>query len=239
MRCITRDLKWGTPVPLAGFEDKVGGSEGGWVGAWVGAGRWWARGGRAEGASAAPPSPPHPPLHPHLTHTGLLRLVRRPNWIHLHHRGLLRRRLGQVVEEPRGGWEVAVGGSQSSASGLGAPVLRALPAPTPRSLPAHAPPPMHPHPPTHPGGGAGSVHGQGQRPLPHSHLPGNAAGHAGGGGRRAVKGEGGLERVRGGAQLAYTQNHTRAGALDDDALHLGDRVFELRGRQVLQVARRG
>lgn len=22
-RCITRDLKWGTPVPLAGFEDKV------------------------------------------------------------------------------------------------------------------------------------------------------------------------------------------------------------------------
>ena len=23
-RCITRDLKWGTPVPKAGFEDKVG-----------------------------------------------------------------------------------------------------------------------------------------------------------------------------------------------------------------------
>lgn len=23
-RCITRDLKWGTPVPLAGFESKVG-----------------------------------------------------------------------------------------------------------------------------------------------------------------------------------------------------------------------
>jgi methionyl-tRNA synthetase len=22
-RCITRDLKWGTPVPLPGFEDKV------------------------------------------------------------------------------------------------------------------------------------------------------------------------------------------------------------------------
>jgi methionyl-tRNA synthetase len=22
-RCITRDLKWGTPVPLEGFEDKV------------------------------------------------------------------------------------------------------------------------------------------------------------------------------------------------------------------------
>lgn len=22
-RCITRDLKWGTPVPKAGFEDKV------------------------------------------------------------------------------------------------------------------------------------------------------------------------------------------------------------------------
>ena len=22
-RCITRDLKWGTPVPLVGFEDKV------------------------------------------------------------------------------------------------------------------------------------------------------------------------------------------------------------------------
>ena len=22
-RCITRDLKWGTPVPRAGFEDKV------------------------------------------------------------------------------------------------------------------------------------------------------------------------------------------------------------------------
>lgn len=25
-RCITRDLKWGTPVPLDGFRDKVGGS---------------------------------------------------------------------------------------------------------------------------------------------------------------------------------------------------------------------
>lgn len=23
-RCITRDLKWGTPVPLDGFQDKVG-----------------------------------------------------------------------------------------------------------------------------------------------------------------------------------------------------------------------
>lgn len=23
LRCITRDLKWGTPVPLEGFEDKV------------------------------------------------------------------------------------------------------------------------------------------------------------------------------------------------------------------------
>lgn len=22
-RCITRDLKWGTPVPVPGFEDKV------------------------------------------------------------------------------------------------------------------------------------------------------------------------------------------------------------------------
>ena len=22
-RCITRDLKWGTPVPLEGFQDKV------------------------------------------------------------------------------------------------------------------------------------------------------------------------------------------------------------------------
>ena len=25
VRCITRDLKWGTPVPLDGYEDKVGG----------------------------------------------------------------------------------------------------------------------------------------------------------------------------------------------------------------------
>lgn len=24
-RCITRDLKWGTPVPRPGYEDKVGG----------------------------------------------------------------------------------------------------------------------------------------------------------------------------------------------------------------------
>ncbi len=24
LRCITRDLKWGTPVPMEGFEDKVG-----------------------------------------------------------------------------------------------------------------------------------------------------------------------------------------------------------------------
>jgi methionyl-tRNA synthetase len=24
VRCITRDLKWGTPVPLEGYQDKVG-----------------------------------------------------------------------------------------------------------------------------------------------------------------------------------------------------------------------
>ncbi len=25
VRCITRDLKWGTPVPLEGYEDKASG----------------------------------------------------------------------------------------------------------------------------------------------------------------------------------------------------------------------
>ena len=32
VRCITRDLKWGTPVPLDGYEDKVGL---GWLPAWL------------------------------------------------------------------------------------------------------------------------------------------------------------------------------------------------------------
>lgn len=35
VRCITRDLKWGTPVPLEGYEDKVGLGSG-----WGGWGGW-------------------------------------------------------------------------------------------------------------------------------------------------------------------------------------------------------
>ena len=80
-RCITRDLKWGTPVPLEGFTDKVpplsaschsGASDGAWLTALF------------------------RPL------SGVLRVVRRSDRLFEHH-GVLHGRVGALVEEPGSG----------------------------------------------------------------------------------------------------------------------------------------
>ena len=71
-RCITRDLKWGTPVPLEGYTDKVK--------------LLFVKRGRHKITRTVI--------------IGLLRLVRRSHWL-LEHHGMLHGRMGTLVEESR------------------------------------------------------------------------------------------------------------------------------------------
>lgn len=101
-RCITRDLTWGTPVPLDGFRDKVG----------------------------APPAPgwalPAGLTCSGIASPGVLRVVRCPHRVPVHH-SQLHRALGALVEEPRAG-----GRSQVMAQvGDGAKTPPLMPAPVP------------------------------------------------------------------------------------------------------------
>jgi len=83
-RCITRDLKWGTPVPLDGFRDKVGPT--GPLGFRVRSRVPCLGGPFSRGSLPA----------------GFLRLVRRSHRVLVHY-GQLHRPVGEVVEEPPAG----------------------------------------------------------------------------------------------------------------------------------------
>jgi hypothetical protein len=137
----------------------------------------------------ARPQVGHPRAAARLPRQGLLRLVRRAHRLRLHHRRLLRGRLEGVVAA--GGARRGAGAARGGARGRRRRRRRG--GPGPGAAPSR--------------GGAGAVHGQGQRALPHRHLPRLPAGH--------------------GARV------------DDDALHLGHRVPQLRGRQVQQEPGRG
>lgn len=84
-RCITRDLTWGTPVPLDGFRDKVGPPRP----------RVRCLGGPAGPSPLGSPAQVSPP-------PGVLRVVRRSHRVPVHH-GQLHRPVGAVVEEPPAG----------------------------------------------------------------------------------------------------------------------------------------
>lgn len=108
-RCITRDLQWGTPVPLDGFRDKVGAA--------MAASHGMVCASRQLGHGLQPRSiPPCVGCTEHISTSppvGVLRVVRCSHRISVHH-CQLHGALGALVEEPAtgGGGEQGWGGGR-------------------------------------------------------------------------------------------------------------------------------